>query len=574
MKTYGSLKFQKADQKSGDSWVIKAEPHVALRVKRMFAELFKGYGEHIKLSDSIDTCRDLVWLMERYPLKMSKPDRDRLSGGATQHVERESLVDRLIRGIAKPRAFQMALAPRDYQMVAGELVLRTGRLLLGDDLGLGKTCSAFCMIADPSARPALVVTRSHLAQQWRDELKRFCPELTSHILKKGTPYDLTVGPRKTSVPFPDVIITTSNKLSGWRETLAPPIIRSVTFDEVQEFRHGQSTGKGLAAAALSRGASYRMGLSGTPFFNLGGELYYIIDLLAPGALGTRTEFVTEWCGAEDQRGRAALRDPKAFGSYLRDSGLYLRRTRAEVGRELPPLTRVSHVIEYDRKELDKVEGAALTLARKIVDRNASKLDVMHASEQLSFMLRHATGVAKAPYVADFVRMLLENEEPTVLFAWHHDVYRIYRERLKELPIAMFTGEESPAQKNESKRRFIAGEAKLLIMSLRAGDGTDGLQKVCRTVVFGELDWTPAVHEQDIGRVFRDGQLDPVVAYFLLANDGSDPEIADGLQLKRAQIEGVRNLNKDVFERLEVDGGRVRRLAERYLHKHAVQSATA
>jgi hypothetical protein len=51
----------------------------------------------------------------------------------------------------------------------------------------------------------------------------------------------------------------------------------------------------------------------------------------------------------------------------------------------------------------------------------------------------------------------------------------------------FTGRESQAEKHEAKRAFCSGESKVLIMSLRAGAGLDGLQRVASIVVFGELD---------------------------------------------------------------------------------------
>jgi hypothetical protein len=37
-------------------------------------------------------------------------------------------------------------------------------------------------------------------------------------------------------------------------------------------------------------------------------------------------------------------------------------------------------------------------------------------------MRQATGIAKAPYVAEFVKLLLESEQKVVLFGWHRDVY--------------------------------------------------------------------------------------------------------------------------------------------------------
>ena len=106
------------------------------------------------------------------------------------------------------------------------------------------------------------------------------------------------------------------------------------------------------------------------------------------------------------------------------------------------------------------------------------------------------------------------------------------EQLSDLKPALYTGSETPKEKEQSKEAFVAGEATVLIISLRSGAGLDGLQSVASTVVFGELDWSPGVHEQCIGRVFRDGQESPVMAYFLLAEEGSDPVVADVLGIKK------------------------------------------
>jgi hypothetical protein len=71
------------------------------------------------------------------------------------------------------------------------------------------------------------------------------------------------------------------------------------------------------------------------------------------------------------------------------------------------------------------------------------------------------------------------------------------------------------------------------MSLRSGAGLDGLQKRCSTMVFGELDWSPGVHHQCIGRLDREGQEQPVTAMFLVCDDGSDPPMMEVLGLKAA-----------------------------------------
>ncbi|MFH4122341.1 ATP-dependent helicase, partial [Acinetobacter baumannii] len=49
---------------------------------------------------------------------------------------------------------------------------------------------------------------------------------------------------------------------------------------------------------------------------------------------------------------------------------------------------------------------------------------LRATEEFNIMMRQATGIAKAPYVAEFVRMLVESGESVMLYGWHRDVYNI------------------------------------------------------------------------------------------------------------------------------------------------------
>jgi SNF2 family DNA or RNA helicase len=538
-------------------WILKAQPHVMVRAKRVFAQLGAQYASQLVLSDTLEVCRDLAWFRERYPLEMTPADLERLEGQAIEHCKREEVIADVLSGDFVPRPFELALPPRDYQRVAADLALRMGALLIADDVGLGKTIEGICVLSEPATRPALIVTLTHLAKQWERELAKFAPGLRQHTLKHASVYPIRGG-------IPDVIITTYSKLAGWAEHLAGKV-RTVIFDEVQELRRGEKSDKGKAAYQIADAADFKVGLSATPIYNYGGEIYNVLRALAPAALGTWSEFQIEWCGAADAKGRAQLKDAKAFGTYLRSSGLMLRRTREDVGRELPEVIRISHEVETDEAPLKNITSAAEALARIILEKNESRRgEKMQAAEELNSIVRHATGVAKAPYVAEFVRILVANGERVVLFGWHHDVYSVWKERLSHYAPAMYTGAETPSQKEKERHRFLSGETPVLIMSLRSGAGLDGLQGVCHTVVFGELDWSPGCHEQCIGRVHRDGQGGSVVVYYLLATVGSDPVVADVLGVKRAQVEGLRNPQLDIIEKLDVSGDRIRELARRYL----------
>ncbi len=568
MRTFGT-----ATLIEGNTWRIRAEPHVAVRLKRIFDRAVKVVRGELEIRSTDETCRDLLWALKRYPLELSELDHYELEQRARAYDQRVEDVQQLLLGKITPRPFELALPPRGYQTVATEMLLRTGGLLIADDVGLGKTLCAIAALTQPAARPALVVTLTHLTTQWEREIHRFAPSLRTHILRQGKPYDVSRprgGRSDYRAPeqggFPDVLITNYHKLAGWSVVLSGAM-RTVVFDECQELRRGGLSQKYRAAVAIMSGARYRVGLSATPIYNYGGEFFHVMECLRPGELGTSEEFLREWCETHyyDQN-KARIRDPRAFGTYVREVGLMLRRTRAEVGRELPEVIKVPQYIDADERALESVSNDVAELARIILDRGAVFVERGQAARQLDSQLRQATGIAKAPFVAEFVRLLLEAEEKIVLYGWHRSVYDIWRDRLGDLGPVMFTGSESPPQKEAARRAFIDGNAQVLLMSLRAGAGLDGLQDVCRTVVFGELDWSPGVHEQCIGRVHRDSQGDAVAAYYLLADSGSDPVVADVLGVKKQQIEGLRDPSGIGVEVISRDEDGIRRLAEEVLRR--------
>lgn len=556
MRTYGTCRLD------AGSWWIECEPHVRMRFKRNFEQADKRDHKAVRLSDTPRNGLELRWFLVRFPMAMSDEDRLHLEARAAAHEARQEQLAGLLDGAMEPRSFELAVPARPYQRVAAELVLRAGGLLLADDVGLGKTASAICVLTDPGTRPALVVTLTHLPPQWVSELAKFAPALRVHVIRSGQPYDLRKV-RGKPVEFPDVLIVNYAKLAGWADTLAPEI-RTVIYDEVQELRHSGSA-KYSAARHFSENALFKMGLSATPIYNYGTEIFNVIECLAPGLLGTRFEFGREWCAGGEWGDKACIEEPKAFGRFAREEGLMLRRTRADVGRELPPVQRIPHHVDAELHALERVQTSATELARIILAQGEThRGQKLRASQELSFKLREATGIAKALHVAAFVRLLIESDEKVVLYGWHHAVYDLWRAAFADLEPALYTGFESVAQKVDARRRFVEGETPLLIMSLRSGAGLDGLQQVSRTVVFGELDWSPGVHEQCLGRVARDGQAHPVVGYFLVADVGSDPVVADVLGIKRQQAEGIVDPDADLIEDLQVDPSHVRKLAEVYL----------
>lgn len=571
--THGTL------MRMGSWYVIACEPHVKMRLVRWMQKVDPhGKGE-VRIRRTPEVAADLQTFVDRFPLEMTAEDRLDLHRGAESFRSNAKVVAQVLAGEYVPRAFEMAVVPRDYQRVAADLWLRRCNLILGDDTGVGKTGSAITGLSDPSTRPALVVTPGGaIPFQWQDALAKWLPGLRTHVLQGTTPYDIVEACAKEdrraklhrAPAFPDVLIAPYTRLDGWAGAVSPKI-RSVVFDEAQKLRHRDSaTWRAANRIATSPTVTHRLGLTATPTVNYGGEFWNVAANIVPDALGTREEFDREWTTSAGEERKRMITDPTAFGLYLRESGILLRRTRKDVGREMPPLTIVPMHIEADMEAIGAIKGRAFELARTILSQQggigAGKIQ-RDARGELDRIVRQATGVAKAPYLAAFVRLLIESGEPVLLGLWHRSVYDIVGEVLKDLKPAFYTGAESTTQKRESLRRFTAKETPLLCMSLRSGEAIDGLQYACRTVVIGELDWSHVIHHQLISRVDRDGQTDKVVAYYPMASVGSDPLVSDICGAKRANSDPIRNPDAKMVAEVTVDPEHVRRLAETFLRDH-------
>jgi SNF2 family DNA or RNA helicase len=565
----------------GNEITIAAPPHVSIRLRRLFGGVQRYKAGVFKLSATPAQAYDLDWFRERHPLDIDPASEARFRELIATHERKLAAIEAIEAEGYVPREFELALPPRAYQRLAADLAIKTGGLLIADQMGVGKTVTAICALTAPGALPAVVITMTHLTRQWERELTRFAPALRVHRIRKGQPYDfrehrVEIDPvtrrrkvvKQTGVP--DVLLINYHKVKGWVEKLAG-LCRTVVADECQELRHS-GTGKYDAVFALMQAADLRIGLSGTPIYNYGVEIFNVVSSIAPGQLGTRKEFLDEWCGEfRGDENKARVSDPAALGTYLREAGLMIRRTRLDVGREIPALTIVRHVVECDESRLNEATADVAELARRVLERIGTNLERMQAAGELDFRLRQATGIAKAAAVADFVRLLVEAGERVVLYGWHHEVYAIWRSAFErsgaEVPYAMYTGEESEVQKDRAREAFMKGLARVLIISLRAGAGLDGLQQVSRTVVYGELDWSPAVHHQCDARVHRDGQTDPVMAYYLVAEEGSDPVIADVLGIKEAQAQGIVDPDKAGTPELTgASDDHIRKLAEDVLRR--------
>jgi hypothetical protein len=545
--TYGRLGYEHGPAGKPGRWIItNLAPHVAMAFKRLFPRVAIS-ATNIVLNSSDDVCADLQWFMLRYPLETVHAEE--LERGAQRARDRLAERDRILLPDWTPGeilGFKPGKAPYLYQSQAAQITLNNGGLLLGDEVGLGKTVSAATVLVTGAPLPAAVVVQPHIADQWASKLREFTT-LRVHVIKRSTPYTL---------PAADVYVYGYSKIAGWTDYLKDGLIRTVIYDELQELRHGTDTDKGKCCSIVSAKAEVKMGLTATPIYNYGDEMHTIMGYLNPDLLGSREEFLREWCGSG-----LKVSDPDALGSYLRSTGWFLRRTEDDptVDRSMPPPNIIDFPVAWDSGDAAAEDDLIRTLAQSVM--SGSFMEAGRAARELDLKMRMMTGIAKARAVAAYVRLLLRGGTDRVLLVgWHRDVYGIWQKMLADYEPLLYTGSESAAAKAFTVSAFTEGRCRVMFMSLRSGVGLDGLQHNCHDVVFGELDWSPQVHHQIIGRLRRPGQAQQVNAHYLHTDQGSDPVLIETLGVKSDQSRGVIDPGAGPAVKVS-DDSRIKRLAQ-------------
>jgi superfamily II DNA or RNA helicase len=537
---YGELAYDERVNR----FVIRGEP----AMRELARRLFPGASvtrDHLAFDNTRRAAGELNWFLLRYPLEVKcQSELSAARTKAIEHAQRRTTNSDLS-AVVPPSEFTGKLFA--YQAVGASFLTANERTLLADGMGLGKTWTSLAAAAHGGKYPVLVVCQTHVQRQWQRAIGSLFDlpcggqgalvetpweravrrgQAMAPILRTLTPY---------SIPDTPFTIVHYGLLSAWQKTLDERGYPVVIFDEVQELRHSGSL-KYSAASLLSSAADCVWGLSGTPIYGYGGEIWNVLNAIDFHCLGSYDAFSREWCAGY---GEKVIEKPDVLGDYLRREGLMLRRRQAEVQPDLPPILRRVQDVDHDESLHAELMKTAVAQARGFNQlewhrRGQTARDIDRAS-------RHAAGVAKAHQVGAFVAGLLEAGERPLVFAWHHDVHDILQTTLSAYSPSVLTGRETEAQKDKALQRFIEGKTDVALMSLRTAAGLDGLQARATCVVMAELDWSPAVHGQCETRAARlgvDGDVKEIPSYYCVAQTGYDMVMMDVLGLKTSQFVGI------------------------------------
>ncbi len=532
-------------------WKVTGSRAVSM-VSRLIPEAWYGEAvDEVIIPDSPDNVKQLKLIMDRYPLGiLSKSAWHRkISKAASPKPAPPPVEHKLSRAKPGPQ-FRGRLM--NFQKEGLDFLIKSsGNALLADEMGLGKTVQTLAYVStEKQAFPVLVVAPLVTLSNWEREIAKFVKKKSRNgrIIGSESPSSTVIRTgKRQELPRADFYVINYELLHKRLGDLAGIGFRTMVCDEVHNLR-SKTTQKYRAVKRLAAlpTTSFRIGLSGTPIYNHGSEIWPIVDILRPGLLGSFKEFCEYFCYINDRGKAIVLRSKRASLRNELQKHVMLRRKKSDVLKELKDKVRYKEVIESDTEyyieELNKI-WALLEEEQRAATSNVDKFASYRRAIRSE---RQVAGVAKLPHVINFVKNIMEIEESVVVFCHHKLIHRLLHESLAEFSPASIIGGQSDGERQGQIDSFQRGESRLMIAGIRAGNVGINLTRA-KYVVFAELDWSPAIHRQAEDRLHRIGQKSTVFAYYLIGHGTLDDHVAGVLVDKGYEIDAIMDESADAYD---------------------------
>ena len=410
--------------------------------------------------------------------------------------------------------------------------------ILADDMGLGKTLQTIAFLSSQvqADTSVLILAPSGLIYNWADEFQKFAPDLdvvVVHGLKSH---------RESILAENHQIYVTS--YATFRQD--SEIYRDLSFDflfldEAQVMKNAQTK---IAQSLRRFVVPSVFALSGTPIENHLGELWSIFQIVLPGLLPAKKEFMKL--------------STERVAQFIKP--FVMRRKKEEVLTELPDLIEVVYKNELEDQQkaiylaqLQQMQERLRQVSDSEFQRN--RVEILTGLMRLRqicdtpalFMEDYQGESGKLDSLRDLLVQIAEGGHRVLIFSQFRGMLDRIEQELPDLGLTSFkiTGSTPSQERQEMTKSFNQGERDVFLISLKAG-GVGLNLTGADTVILVDLWWNPAVESQAIGRAHRMGQEQAVEVYRLVTRGTIEEKIQE-LQEKK------KNLVSEILDGTESRG---------------------
>lgn len=430
---------------------------------------------------------------------------------------------------------------KDFQIADIDRMLGLQHFLNANPMGLGKTVETIRYLKEKKARNALIVCPKIIRHQWQDQLKRWGG------------FDAQIYEQQKYIPDDGTIwIINYDKLRNEKTRLK---FRGFQWEYlILDEAHNIKTRTSQQTKAVKElPAAHRIALTGTPILRYVDDLWSILHFLDESYSGiSYWAFRDYFCEMEHtpwgDKIKGLTRNPAKVAILQQLMQLVcIRNDAIEVAhgktREVVrlPMTKKQRELYHKEKALLLQElPADLTIA------NGAVL-TLRLMQTTSWPGQWIEGEAGPKFEWIFETCKNNPNEKFVVFSVFEKTVRALISYLSENGVSAcaITGKHSDEEKALSKKLFIERGIQVLAGTIGAmGTGYDGLQDVCRLMIFIDRDWSPETMNQAEDRLHRMGQDNPVNIYYLECQGSFDQYVG---RINANKAEDIREaLNDEIY----------------------------
>lgn len=445
----------------------------------------------------------------------------------------------------------------------------SGRVLIGDDCGLGKTPESLIYVKeDPDVEKVIIIAPANVVFKWQREVTTWL-DLPSQVLEsKRTPID----------PDIDIQIASYEIARERVEELIAQGYDLMILDEchyIKSYKAQRTRAVKMIAADIPK----VLLLSGTPFLSRPIEMFTSLHLIDPKGYPNWWKFGVRYGGGQYCQGFTGATNIEELRERLKSVMIRRLKSDPEIKAELPKLTRTKLPVTISNlKTYQAVRAGDPTTIRLFrMGRPSEGKDYFENGLEKLSMLREVVGQGKVDAAVDWADSFLGQTEANrklVIYVHHETVVRELALRLRSYGAGAIIGGTSKRDRDTLARNFQSGPLpRVLLISSAGGIGIDLFGtggNHCSDMLVVEREWTSAEEEQAESRLHRTGQHDPVNVWILVAQGTVDKDIDELIDTKRALMGSIlgtnafRTVTAEVLKRLEDDDG------EETSHRHVVR----
>ena len=397
-------------------------------------------------------------------------------------------------------------------------------------MGLGKTLQTIAFLTSQVTKESrvLILAPSGLIYNWADEFKKFAPQLDVAVV-----HGLKTSREEILAESHQIYVTSYATFRQDSDLYQGMAFDFLFLDEAQVMKNAQTK---IAQTLRQFVVPSVFALSGTPIENHLGELWSIFQIVMPGLLPSKKEFMK----------LPAERVAQFIKPFV------MRRKKEEVLTELPDLIEVVYKNELE----DQQKAIYLAQLQQMRDRLAqvsdqefqrSRVEILSGLMRLRqicdtpalFMEDYQGASGKLDSLRDLLVQVADGGHRVLIFSQFKGMLEKIEQELPDLGLTSFkiTGSTPAIERQDMTKAFNQGERDAFLISLKAG-GVGLNLTGADTVILVDLWWNPAVEAQAIGRAHRMGQEETVEVYRLVTRGTIEEKIQELQEQKKHLVSQV------------------------------------